>query len=76
MDNKVWNYKQITFEDMITYIETNAPQDKEWFKSIALNEEGKYMHLQTKKAFCLKYMPEIVPVGKVKTSKAEFLKNW
>lgn len=76
MNNEKWNYKQITFEDMINYIEKNAPQDKDWFKSIALNDEGKYMHLKTKKEFCLRYMPDIVPKGKEKINKADFLKNW
>lgn len=76
MDNKVWNYKQITLEDMMKYIETNAPKDKEWFKSIALSEEGKYLHLTAKKAFCEKYMPEIIPQKKETTKKSDLLLNW
>lgn len=31
-----YDYKKITLEDMKNYIEQNAPQDKEWFKSVAI----------------------------------------
>lgn len=72
-----YNYKTITFEEMVNYIETNAPEDKSWFKSVATNEKGKYNHFRAKKAFCQKYMPEIIPVAKPKKpNKTDLIKNW
>jgi hypothetical protein len=72
-----WDYKKITFEDMISYIESikNADEREEakaWFKSIAV-VDGKYKHLTAKKAFCRKYVPDIVPVAK---KKVDILKDW
>ena len=68
-------YKKITLEEMMQYIEKNAPKDKEWFKSVAL-ENGKYVHLKARKAFCEKYMPEIIPTKKEVEKKSEKLLNW
>lgn len=76
MAKEVWDYKKITLDDMKNYIEKHAPKDKAWFKSIALNEEGKYQHLKAKRAFAEKYMPEIIPVAKTKKPAADFLKDW
>ena len=39
---KVYDYKKITMEDMKAYIEENAPQDKEWFKSVAIGTKKAY----------------------------------
>lgn len=76
MAAKKWEFKKITFEDMKEYIEKNAASDKEWFKSVAI-KGGKYQHLAAKKAFCEKYMPEIIPVKKApKETKADILANW
>jgi hypothetical protein len=70
------NYKKITLDDMIEYIETTAPQDKDWFKSVAL-VNNKYSHLKAVKEFAKKYFPSIVPVASVKKpNKSEKLKNW
>lgn len=66
MEEKVWEFKKIKLADMIEYIEANAPADKAWFKSVAFDEKGKYQHLIAVRAFCAKYMPEIIPVAKVK----------
>ena len=72
----VWEYKKITLEMMMNYIIANAPEDKEWFKSVALID-GKYRHLEARKAFCEKYMPDIIPVAKKKEPlKSELLLNW
>lgn len=74
--NEVWEYKYITCEMMMEYIKKNAPQDKDWFKSVALHN-GKYEHLYARKQFCLRYMPEIIPVAKEKrVPKADLLMNW
>jgi hypothetical protein len=74
---KKLEFKKITFEDMKEYIEQNEPQDKEWFKSIAIDEKGRYQHLIAKKEFCKKYMPEIIPQAKPKKeTKADILANW
>lgn len=75
------NYKKITFEDMVDYIETKAPKDKAWFKenAFALDKFGnyKYNHLKAKKAFCERYMPEIIPPKKEKApNKTDILKDW
>lgn len=70
-------YETITFEDMKAYIEDNAPNDKEWFKSVAIDSKGVYSHFKARKAFCEKYMPEIIPVAKEKApTKADILANW
>ena len=41
------NYKKITFEDMVEYIEKNAPKDKAWFKETAMvvDKKGKVVVL-------------------------------
>lgn len=76
MATKKWEFKKITFDDMKEYIEKNAASDKEWFKNVAI-KDGKYQHLVAKKAFCEKYMPEIIPVKKApKETKADILANW
>lgn len=36
-----WEFKKITLEQMMTYIEANAPQDKQWFKSVAFEMRSK-----------------------------------
>lgn len=41
MDGK-WEYKKITLDKMMDFIAEKHPEDKKWFKSIALNEAGKY----------------------------------
>lgn len=77
MAAKKWDYKKITFEDMKKYIEENAAKDKEWFKGVAIGKDGKYQHLIAKKAFCERYMPDIIPVRKPdKETKADILANW
>lgn len=74
---KKWDYKKITFSDMKEYIEKNAAKDKEWFKGVAIDENGVYQHLIAKKAFCERYMPDIIPVKKAKKeTKADILANW
>ena len=75
------NYKKITFEDMVEYIEKNAPKDKAWFKETAMVVDKKgnyrYNHLKAKKAFCERYMPEIIPQKKeAKPNKSDILKDW
>ena len=79
------SYKTLTLEQMIEYIDTNAPKDKQWFKGVATktktSKEGKkydaYDHFKAREEFCKRYMPEIVPVAKPKKpTKAEILANW
>lgn len=75
-----YDYKKITLSDMKNYIEQNAPQDKDWFKSVAIKKvNGKevYSHFIAREEFCKRYMPEIIPVAKKKEpTKAEILANW
>lgn len=85
---KTLDYKTMTLDDMKAYIEENSPEDKDWFKSVAITNKtvkvgGKnkkkpvYNHFKARKAFCEKYMPEIIPVAKEKEpTKAEELLNW
>lgn len=63
-----WNFKKIKLADMMEYIEANdnTAETKAWFKSVAFDEKGKYQHLIAVRAFCAKYMPDIIPVAKVK----------
>lgn len=85
MEKKVYDFKTLSLQDMVDYIKANAPEeDKAWFKKEAYvlkeTKEGKvevYNHLKAKKAFCKRYMPEIIPVAKPKAPKAsELLANW
>ena len=74
---KKYDYTQLTFDEMKEYIEEKAPADKEWFKSVAIGKKGAYQHLQAKRAFAERYMPEIIPVAKPKKeTKADILANW
>lgn len=84
-DNSNYNYKTLSLEQMVEYIEKNAPQDKAWFKSQAFKtyitkdseEKSKYSHLEARKAFCERYMPEIIPVAKKREPKKSLLlENW
>ena len=72
--NKFFN--EMTFDYMKEYIEKNAPKDKEWFKSVAIDSKGKYQHLLAKRAFCEKYMPDKIPQRKVRVNKSDALSNW
>lgn len=76
MSKEKLEYKKITAVDIFNYIEKNAPDDKEWFKSIAFDENGKYQHLIAKRAFAEKYMPEIIPVAQEKTPASDIFKDW
>lgn len=75
-----WEYKKITFQMMLDYIQTNCPNDIEWFKSVALStdDEGNkhYQHLMAKRAFCERYMPDLIPITKVvKVNAKEILES-
>lgn len=77
MASKKFEFKKITLQDMKEYIEENAPQDKAWFKKEAFDDKGKYQHLVAVRAFCDRYMPDIIPVAKPKAPKvSEILKDW
>ena len=76
MNNNVWEYKRITCDMMMNYIVENAPQDKAWFKSVAITN-GQYDHLNARKQFCLRYMPDLIPKAKAKEpKKIDLLSNW
>ena len=84
MQMENFDYKSMILEEMVTYIKKNAPKDKEWFlgedyvyKTTKDGRKKVYNHLKAKKAFCERYMPEIIPVAKEKAPKAsEILENW
>lgn len=69
-------YNEMTLEYMKEYIEKNAPNDKDWFKSIAIDSKGKYQHLVAKREFCKKYMPDKLPKRQTKPNKSDMLKDW
>ena len=75
-EQKFTTYKKIKLEDMMDYIEANAPQDKAWFKSICFDENGRYVsHLKIIKIFCEKYMPNLLVHSK-KVKAKDRLANW
>ena len=61
------NYKTMNINDIIDYCIANNEQ--EWLKRVALRENGKGKKpnfFVIKKAFCEKFMPEIIPTAKPK----------
>lgn len=69
-------YNEMTLEYMMNYIETEHAADKEWFKSVAIDSQGKYQHLIAKREFCKKYMPDKLPTKQEKVKKSDLLNNW
>lgn len=88
--DEILEYNSLKLEQMKEYIEKNAPQDKAWFKKIAISErkikdkDGNviktikaYNHLTARRKFCERYMPDLLPVAKPKKeNKSQFLENW
>ena len=74
MSEKTKELNALTFEAMTEYIVNNHPEDKAWFKSVAIID-GKYQHLTARKEFVNKYRPDLAPTGK-KPTKADLLKDW
>ena len=81
---EVLTYRKLTIEYMIRYIDENVPNDKEWFKSVALvdrtdkngNTKKVCDMFRAKKAFCERYMPELLPKHTGKVSATEMLLKW
>ena len=75
-------YKKITLDEMMDYIEANYPEDKAWFKKVAFQDKDgnaikKYNHLVAVREFCTKYAPELLPVAKEKKpSPTKRFENW
>ena len=55
------DYKTMTIDDIIEYCQKNG--EVEWLKGVA---QKPATYFQIKKAFCLKFMPEIMPKAKPK----------
>ena len=76
------DYKKITLDEMLDFIETNYPADKAWFKAVAFQDKdgntiAKYNHLNAVRQFCKKYAPELLPKTQdKKPAPTERLKNW
>ena len=76
------DYKKITLDEMMDFIEKNYPNDKAWFKEVSFqdkdgNNVDKYNHLNAVRQFCKKYAPELLPVAKEKSgAPPERLKKW
>ncbi len=71
-EEKVFDFKKITFDEMFDFISTNHPGDKAWFKEVAYSKkdgtpsvdkkgEPKYNHLNAKRRFFEKYFPDLLP---------------
>lgn len=83
MENKVFEFKTLSTEDMIEYISKNAPKERAWFLTKAYEtketKEGTkkvYNHLKAKRAFCEKFMPELLPVKKARVKATKTLEDW
>ena len=76
------DYKKITLDEMLDFIEANCPNDKAWFKEVAYQDKDgnsveKYNHLNAVRQFCKKYASDLLPVAKEKKpAPTERLKNW
>ena len=75
------NYKKITLDKMMDFIEVNYPDDKGWFKQVAFQDKDgntleKYNHLNAVKQFCKRYAPELYPSAKAKVTPTKRLENW
>lgn len=61
------NYQKMSINDIIDWCQEN--NQTEWLKRVALKEDRngkKPSYFVIKKAFCEKFMPEIIPVAKAK----------
>lgn len=56
---EITSTRNVTMQQMHDYIERNCPEDKEWFLKVAF-KDGKYNHLNAKKAFIERYCPDLV----------------
>jgi hypothetical protein len=87
MEEKKIEFKSITLEFMMDYIEKNfsgekLQKEKEWFKEEAFKSNGgeikdKYQHLHAKTEFCKRYeeFNHLTPKPK-EPSKTQKLLNW
>lgn len=75
-------YKKITLDEMMEFIEENYPKDKGWFKKVAFQDKDgntteKYNHLNAVRKFCEKYAPNLIPKAKAKKPSAiEKFEKW
>ena len=85
MEEKKYEFKTLKIEDMIQYLKENAPDEIAWFLTEAYHErttkKGKkitvYNHLKAKRAFCEKFMPDIVPPKREPKERAtKILEEW
>lgn len=75
------SYKNIKLEDMMKYIEENAPEKKKWFKEVAFqNIAGEnvdsYNHINAVLKFCEEFAPHLSPERKPKVKASDKLKDW
>ena len=76
------DYKKITLDEMLDFIEENYPKHKKWFKEVSFQDKDgntveKYNHLNAVRKFCEKYAPELLPVAKEKkVPPTKRLENW
>ena len=78
---KTADFKKITFDEMVDFIEANYPDDKAWFKQVCYqNKKGeaveKYNHLNAKMKFCEKYAPNLIPKAKEKKLVTSRIADW
>ena len=68
--------KKITLNDMVEFLNDKTKEEQEWFLGEAFDDNGKYQHLKATRAFCGKYMPELLPNKSNKTRKSDILLQW
>lgn len=84
------DYKKITFDEMVDFIQTEHPGDKAWFKKVAYSKKDgtpcvdkkgapKYNHLNAKRKFYERYFKDALPEpkpAKEAVNVNEKLKDW
>lgn len=76
MDTNVFkDYKTITLDDMVKYLNEKTKDERHAFKEEAM-PNGKYNHLKARKYFYEKYFPEYIPKAEPITLKSKAIANW
>lgn len=67
------NFKTVKTEEMIEYIENNAPEKKKEIAKISFGEDKKFNYMKFRKAFYTIFFPEIY---EAKTKPSEVILSW
>lgn len=69
------NYKSITLDDMVNYLNEKTKDEKHAFKEQAM-PNGKYNHLKARKYFYETYFPEYIPKAEHTPLKSLIIADW